>query len=512
MSLRGRLLVATLVLVAVGLVTADFATFAALRSFLTDRVDQQLDAIVFPTARSLERINETLATDPNATLGEHNVGPGPGANGGPLGIYAELRDPEGNLLTAVAFDFAENGVRRPKLPTILPAIGAAEPLPRRFNVGVEGSSTRYRVLVAPTGRQDGTFVVIAAPLDDVEGTLGRLFRIEATVTLAALGSLAVLAWWLVRLGLRPLAEMEATAEHIAGGDLSRRVARDDDRTEVGRLGRSLNAMLVQIEAAFAERSASEDRLRRFVADASHELRTPLTSIRGYAELFRRGAADRPEDLAKVMRRIEEEADRMGILVDDLLLLARLDQGRPLEMAPVDLVRVASDAVDDAHAVEPDRPITLIVLASPGTPVVVAGDDARLRQVAANLLANIRTHTPALAPVEVRVTSDPGTQSACIEVVDHGQGLTPEESLRVFERFYRADPSRARASGGAGLGLSIVAAIAHAHGGTASMGATPGGGATFSVVLPIHGHLPEVDEAIPGVRAPDAKLARDPAAG
>ncbi|MFC6929222.1 sensor histidine kinase [Actinomadura yumaensis] len=236
-------------------------------------------------------------------------------------------------------------------------------------------------------------------------------------------------------------------------------------------------MLAQIEAAFREREASENRLRRFIADASHELRTPVATMRGYAELFRRGAADRPGDLAKAMRRIESEAERMGLLVDEMLLLARLDQGRPLERRPVDLAVLAADAVADAGAVEPGRPLTL----DAAEPVIVSGDAERLRQVLANLLANVRRHTPAGTPAAVRAALD--GDRAVIEVADQGPGLTEEQRAKVFERFYRADAARSRDHGGAGLGLSIVAAVAQAHGGTATVRSAPGEGAVFTVTLP-----------------------------
>ena len=314
-------------------------------------------------------------------------------------------------------------------------------------------------------------------MNSVVQTLHRLVLIELITTAAVLAGVGGLALVVVRAGLRPLEDIGETAGAIAEGDLSRRVERAEPRTEVGRLGLSLNAMLAQIQTAFEARQASEDRLRRFVADASHELRTPLTSIRGYAEMFRRGVADRPADLATSMRRIEEESARMGVLVDDLLLLARLDQGRPLEREPVDLAQVAADAVQDARAVEPERPIELH---GPDVAVVL-GDELRLRQVAANLLANARQHTPPSTPVRVDVRQENG--SVVLEVADDGPGLFPEEAAKVFERFYRADPSRNRNQGGTGLGLSIVAAVAQAHGGRAKVESEPGHGARFRVELP-----------------------------
>jgi two-component system OmpR family sensor kinase len=311
----------------------------------------------------------------------------------------------------------------------------------------------------------------------VEATLSRLRLIEGIVAGAVVLGLGCLSWWLVRRGLRPLERIGETAGAIAAGDLSRRVEPATERTEIGRLGLSLNAMLAQIEAAFDERRASEQRLRRFVADASHELRTPLTSIRGYAELFRRGAGSRPEDLAKSMQRIEAEASRMGVLVDDLLLLARLDQGRPLEQQPVDLSKVVSQAVESARVIEPDRPIDLSLN---GTASLI-GDEGRLRQVVDNLVDNCRVHTPPGTPVRVKLSTD--GDHVVLSVADEGSGLAPEVAGRVFERFYRGDPARSRETGGAGLGLSIVSAIVEAHGGTVTASSSDGTGATFEVRLP-----------------------------
>jgi two-component system OmpR family sensor kinase len=220
-------------------------------------------------------------------------------------------------------------------------------------------------------------------------------------------------------------------------------------------------------------------MRRFVADASHELRTPLTSIRGFAELYRQGAVQSPEDVARILRRVEDEAARMGLLVDDLLLLARLDQQRPLEQRPVDLLALATDAVQDARAVDPGRPVAVQVVGSPPGPVT--GDEARLRQVVGNLVTNALNHTPPGTPVLVSVGGEPGW--AVLAVTDRGPGLAPEDADRVFERFYRADASRTRAAGGTGLGLSIVAALVAAHGGRVDVESAPGRGATFRVRLP-----------------------------
>jgi len=237
-------------------------------------------------------------------------------------------------------------------------------------------------------------------------------------------------------------------------------------------------MLTQIEAAFAYRTASEQRLRRFIADASHELRTPLTSVRGYAEMLRRGAAESPADSEVARRRIEEESVRMSTLVDDMLLIARLDQGRPLENRPVDLQAIARDAAADAHAMAPQRDIKV----EAPTTVVVAGDDTRLRQVVGNLVRNALVHTPGSTPIEISVGRNDGV--ALLSVTDHGPGLGPGQVERIFEPFYRADPSRSRDSGGAGLGLSIVSAVVTAHGGQVRVKETTGGGATFEVELPL----------------------------
>jgi two-component system OmpR family sensor kinase len=330
----------------------------------------------------------------------------------------------------------------------------------------------------PEGRFGGQFVVLAIPLTDVQSTLSALLQTEALISLAVVAATVVLALVIIEIGLRPLRRMGAVAKDIAAGDLTRRVEPATPRTEIGRLGLALNAMLSQIEAAFAQRTASERRLRRFIADASHELRTPLTSVRGYSEMLRRGAAASPVDADLARRRIEEESVRMSALVDDMLLIARLDQGRPLETEPVDLQVIARDAAADARVVAPQREITL----EAPDKVVVSGDDTRLRQVVGNLVRNALVHTPGTTPIEISVTTLNGT--ARLSIADHGSGLRTEDRERIFEPFYRADPSRSRDSGGAGLGLSIVNAVVAAHGGRVDVKETSGGGATFEVELPL----------------------------
>ena len=372
-----------------------------------------------------------------------------------------------------------------------------------LTVPATGGDGRWRVAVQPRRDGSGGSVVVAASLDGIDSTTRQLRLIDLVVSLVVLVALAGVGAAIVRASLRPLVDIEQTARAIAAGDLTRRVPDRDPRTEVGRLGRALNTMLAQIESAFGARAASEaaarrseeaarhseDRMRRFVADASHELRTPLTTIRGFAELYRQGAARDPAELDRLMRRIEDQSARMGLLVEDLLLLARLDQQRPLDRDPVDLLALAADAVNDAHAVAPDRQIELVLGTGDGdvgTALVVLGDDQRLRQVLANLVNNALTHTPAGSPIEVRVGTAPldGRPGAAVEVVDDGPGLTPEQTERVFERFFRADPARSSAAGGTGLGLSIVAALVAVHGGTVQVDSVPGRGARFRVVLPL----------------------------
>ena len=447
MSLRARLLLAVGAVALVALVVADVATYSALRAFLYQRVDQSLEGAM----NSVTRRGPPVGDEP----------PGPGS-----ATYVERRFPDGRVITFPGHrpggeEFA------PRLPT---NVAYDQPI-RNITVG----NARARVAQL----QDGGQVVVALPLNDTRATLNRLLGVEILVTLGALGAAAALGWSLVRVGLRPLADVEETAVAIAGGDLDRRVPGDDAPTEVGRLARAVNVMLERIQDAFRQRDTTEARLRRFVADASHELRTPVAAVAAYAELFERGANDRPDDLGRVMAGIRTETARMGELVEDLLLLARLDEGRPLEREPVDLVALAGDAVDAAMTVGPAWPVRL----DAAGPVEVIGDQARLRQVLDNLLGNVRSHTPPGTSAVVAITRGP--DDVVVTVSDTGPGMDEEQRGRAFERFYRGEASRTRTEGGggAGLGLAIVAAIVAAHGGTVDVSAPPDGGTTFTVRLP-----------------------------
>ena len=476
MSLRRRLVVGVLVLAAIALLGADVATYASLRSFLLSRTDSSLET----DHRAVESVLQSAGSSCDEV-----------ARSVP-GVYVQLRTRKtGRVVcsTGVA-DLSRlpgSGARPrpgppperppPRLPATISRLSAKGSEPTRyFDAPATEGGTRYRVR-ASLDPGIAYMLVVATPLDDVYSTLHRLLLVELLVTAAVLAAIVGLGLWVVRLGLRPLDAIGDTAAAIAAGDLSQRVERAEERTEVGRLGLALNAMLGQIERAFEVRAASEEKLRRFVADASHELRTPLAAVRAYAELFTRGAERRPEDLARSMAGITRESERMSLLVEDLLLLARLDEGRPLAREPVELDQVVAEAVDTALTVEPERSISL-----DAEQTIVLGDRDRLRQIVDNLLANVREHTPPETPVRVSVSTSDGT--ARIEVEDAGPGMAPEEAERVFERFYRADPSRARASGGVGLGLSIVAAVAEAHGGEVSARSEPGRGSTFRISLPL----------------------------
>jgi len=470
--LRLKLVAALLVLVIVALVTAGVAATTALRGILLQRVDDQL--------RQAAR----------ASVG----GPGlPGEGGGRAGrplseYYVAYLSPNGTLAWVQTSPFGAEDAP-PKLPRLTPAEASALG-GSTFTLSAQGGGAQWRAIALPAANGS---VVVSLSLAGVQRTVHQLALLQLAIGGGVVVLLAGVAYVVVRRTLRALTEVEVTAAAIAAGDLSRRVPAADPRTEVGRLSAALNGMLGQIERAFHVQLASETaarrsewQMRRFVADASHELRTPLTSIRGFAELYRQGAAEDPEDLARVMRRIEDEAARMGLLVEDLLLLARLDSQRPLERTLVDLLTLANDAAHDARVVAPDRPITVEVREATTTPPVVWGDEARLRQVVGNLMSNALSHTPAGTAVAVRVGTEAGNGRtyALLEVADRGPGLDPADAERVFERFFRADQSRHRGSGGSGLGLSIADGLTTAHGGRMELRTRAGGGATFRVLLPL----------------------------
>jgi two-component system, OmpR family, sensor kinase len=522
-SLRRRLVAGVLALLVAAIVVTNVVTSSSLRSFLVGRLDEQLDVaqeqaynyILTVYSRDRAAKNPVLAespvawldglADPSATLpGEGDASapvaaPPSAADHGPRlnatilaarlspDIYVQVIDATGT----VVFDDPSGLVSAslhdpsPRLPAKLPV--EAQPPPHSFGQGhgpyvpdrpsfeVPAQGSRALHYRAQAVAVPGGTLVTAVALAPTQATLDSLTHVELLVSGIVVLALIVLVLWIVRFGLRPLDDMTSTAGDIAAGDLTRRVQPADDRSEVGRLGGALNGMLDQIESTFDEQTRSEVRLRGFVADASHELRTPLTSIRGYAELLRKGALTDEDERQRAAERIELEAQRMSVLVDDLLLLARLDQGRPIDRVPLSLDAVVAEAVDAARAVDDTRPISYTC----PVPVTVAGDAARLRQVADNLLRNALVHTPPGTPIDVRVSARGSL--AVLSVADAGPGLEPEQAARVFDRFYQG--SAARTGSGSGLGLSIVAALAAAHGGRAMVESVPGAGCTFVVELP-----------------------------
>ncbi|RZQ61525.1 sensor histidine kinase [Amycolatopsis suaedae] len=446
MTLRTRLVLTVLGLLSAGLVVALGATFGALQDWKGRQDDDVLSAVG-------RQVEATGLGDTGAVWQRL-------AADGVVPSLLQLRGPDGRLLRS-------SGPGGLTLPDPLPAeLWPDRPGGERFAEPADGWLVR-------TSWAGQDILVVGARTDSSDELLDRTRNVVLISGGAALLAVALLSWRLVRRELRPLAGIAEAARHVGPDELSRRVPHARPGTEVGTVATALNGMLDELQAAFHAREASEERLRRFVGDASHELRTPIATIRGHAELFRRGAADRPEDLAKVLSRIESEAARMGVLVDELLLLARLDQGRPLRAEPVELTGLAADAVADALATAPGRDLRL----EHDGPVTVTGDADRLRQLLANLLDNVLRHTPPEASAVVRVRA-----GASVEVADTGPGIDPDEADRVFERFHRGVHS----GHGSGLGLSIVAAVAAAHGGSASVTATPGGGATVRVLLPAAG--------------------------
>jgi signal transduction histidine kinase len=461
-----RLITAVLALAFVGLTLTGIFGARLLRGYLVNRVDEQL----YSGAAALAQSGLRVTTEPDVV--------------GPTQFHLLAVDNTGTHLWDVQSPMARSV---PDVPNITRQ-DTEDLNGRAFTVDADPGQGHFRAVAVPAPG-GGTFV-LSMNLNEVDATVNRLVQIDLLVGLAVLGGLAIAGYSMVRTALHPLSEIELTAAAIGRGDLSRRVPDHHPATEMGRLSRALNAMLEQIERAFGARAASEararrseERMRRFIADASHELRTPLTSIRGFAELHRQGAVTDPAEMSELLARIEDEATRMGLLVEDLLQLARLDQERPLELAPVDLAGVVGSAVAAARAAQPERSVEVEM--TDESDLIVTGDEPRLRQVVTNLLDNALAYSPPDTPVTVRLgpARREEVDYVAIEVVDRGPGLTAEQSERVFERFYRVDAARSRAQGGTGLGLSIVAAIVRAHGGRVEVDSRPGHGATFRALLP-----------------------------
>ncbi len=469
MTLRARLLLTVAGLLAVALVVTGLLIAGLTRASLVAQVDDQLRRTA--TGGRLERI---LELDPGDQL---------------LGRSSAwlILGPGGAILASAPSGPATAPDPLPEVPA--DATGPASLPPGTIvDASSRDGSVDYRMLVA-RGPRDTT-LLLASPLSDVQAATAALVRNLFLVGLLVLAVGLAIGWVLIRRDLRPLDTIAATASRIAGGDLSQRVDAADPRTEVGQVGVAFNTMLDAIETAFGEQQAaleakerSEAKLRRFVADASHELRTPLTTVRGYAELYGAGGLEDRDELDRAMRRIDTESRRMAALTEDLLLLARLDQGRPLALEPVDLSRLASEAVTDLAATDPDRPTTASIEAG----VSVLGDEDRLRQVIGNLLVNVRVHTPPRTPVEVELRSTDGVST--LAIVDHGPGIEDVHAGRIFDRFFRADPARSRDKGGSGLGLAIASSVLAVQGGTITHRPTPGGGATFEVTLPVAAPAP-----------------------
>jgi two-component system, OmpR family, sensor kinase len=541
--LRVKLITAVLALVTIALGAIGVASVYVLHSYLTTQSDNELkdefdNLFVNPG---------NLVSQPPGYLyrviGQQN-------------LFAGIQLPGSQLawFSGGMPGIGSSGQARQSLPALPTGANWAGISPTLVTVPAQSGSDTWRVragnyryqAVSSTGstQQVTGTLVVGTDLGNVNATVRRIAYFDMIVGGVIVLVLAMVGVAAVRANLRPLDEIEETAEAIADGHLDRRVPERDPRTEIGRLGRSLNSMLSQIETAFHAREESEaaahrseERMRRFIADAGHELRTPLTAIRGFAEYYRQrggmetrwdraeapatGGGLTPSDLDRLMQRVEKEAARMGLLVEDLLLLARLDQQRPLARQPVDLLSLAGDAVHDARLLAPARTVDLSV--QPGAAFLVIGDEPRLRQVIGNLMSNALTHTPDGTPIEVSIgsgTLDPrlpdSPPAVTLDVTDHGPGMTPEQAHRVFERFYRTDQARTRATGGSGLGLAIVNALVSAHGGVASVRTAPGKGATFRIALPLAPEArggaaadddPDLDEAD---EAPDP--GPDPAGG
>ena len=465
-SLRNRLTIGVLVLSAIGFVGAGVGAQALLRNYLIHQVDEQLLSVVGGTADRLDRAgieddhdNNTAKTRPVTPL-----------NRVPTTISVTVLDPFGNLIGGIGGDLNSNEITdyvKGLLPGQVAAFGS-----KPFTIQAPGADFRVATTVLPSSLGS---VIVAQSLSDFDKTTHRIGVVFLLIGGLVLVFIGFASRQVIKLSMKPLEKIEETAEKIAAGDLSARLDNFEPDTEVGRLSTSLNTMLSRIEESFAARAESENKLRRFVADASHELRTPLTSIRGFAELHRQGAVPDGEKTRELIGRIEKESMRMGYLVEDLLMLARMDQSRELEMTDVDLSNLVTEAVSSAQAAGPDHPVTMDIAHD----VHTQGDADKIYQVVTNLLANARAHTPEGTKIHVATYSD--DNGSYVTVADNGPGLSLEDQERIFERFYRVDTSRQRNSReGSGLGLSIVDEVMKAHGGTVSVASEPGNGATFTL--------------------------------
>lgn len=477
-SLRSRITLGVVILTALGFFAASLTTQSLLKSYLTKEVDDQLAVITGGTFARIEQsgIAHEVNEGRQGEEGQKPVGKGLGTplTRIPTSASVTLLDAQGTVVGGIGGDLNSAPISS-YLTGLLPAEVASHG-EKPFTIEVPGAD--FRVIARALPNNAGT-VVAAQSLRDLDRTTSRLGLLFSLIGFVLLLLIALAARAVIKVGLRPLEDAEQTAEEIAAGNLSARMPDANPSTEVGRLVTSLNSMLSRIERSFAIQNESENKLRRFVADASHELRTPITAIRGFSELHRQGAVTGEKETAELIGRIENESKRMGSLVEDLLLLARLDQAREMESKPVDINKVVEDAVISARAAGPEHPVTL---RSSSDEIFTLGDEVRIHQVIANLLANARAHTPKGTPITVSVSStDAGVE---ISVADKGPGLSTEDQKRIFERFYRADVSRVRnGEEGSGLGLSIVDAVMRAHGGSVSVESAPGEGATFVLFFP-----------------------------
>ncbi|MGW1609145.1 ATP-binding protein [Streptomyces sp. NPDC002285] len=501
-SLRSRVLLLAVALPAAGFTTFALVTGNALRGYMEDRIDSQLRAAAQVFSVLPPGVAQTGAErQPPKGLADFSTD----VLGNPVITYVTKDGTVESSIDSLGGGNRTSQAQGPALARLDTAAVAAH-RGRPFTVGSTRGDERWRVIAVPRATRvllpDATAgtsagsgsVVVATSMAEVDSTVGRMWQNYRNTGLALLAVLGVAGWFAVRSGLRPLSRVEQTAAEIAGGDLSRRVPElAGPRTELGRLAAALNAMFGQLEAAFAARAESEARMSRFVADAGHELRTPLAGIKGLTDLHRMGALPDREDIEATMARIARESERLTRLVEDMLQLARLDEHAlrtsgdrtvpGLDLAPADLRTLAADALHDVRALDPARTVTLTGPAGDGAPAFAPAlaDESRLRQVVTNLVGNAVTHTPSGTPVRIGVGIVGG--HAVLEVADRGPGLTPDQSTRIFERFYRADTSRTRTTGGAGLGLAIAQSLVTAHGGHIEVDSAPGRGATFRILLP-----------------------------